>query len=394
MDLSAASTPANSAGTAVFAVELGSLAASESIRHSGSCLCGPPAQSAQAGKLARCVQFGKPEELATCETAGQPLLDMVVQSRFDERGEFFYLARFVVRLCSRGGIVSHFKPRILEHVGREIMFHAKMRRLTVACCVAAAVLMSAQMSLAQCGCASSAPITYSASYAPAYAAPSTVGYVGPNTQYMPTVVYRALYQPAVTTAYRPVIGYNTYRGYPVTTYRPWLGWNYPARLVPYTTYQPVYSSAVPVVSYMGYNSYPSYSACDSCSPCGGSACSSGSCGTVTYGAPASSCSSCAAPATTVTPAPYTGNGETAPSLNSAPQKTFEEKTQKPVAEPDLKPIPQTDGKLNSMPTPSLPDPSNRTASRSDYSAARVQLTSATIEVAPVLGNDGWQPAKD
>jgi hypothetical protein len=273
------------------------------------------------------------------------------------------------------------------------MFHARMRRLTVACCVAAAIVMSAQSSLAQCGCASSAPIAYSTSYAPAYTTPYTVGYVGPNTQYMPSVVYRALYQPAVTTAYRPVIGYNAYSGYAVTTYRPLFRWNYPARLVPYTTYQPVYSAAVPVVSYMGYNSYPSYGACDSCSPCGGSPCSSGSCGAVTYGAPASSCSSCA-PAATATSAPYTGNGEIAPSLNSAPQKTFEEKTQKPVAEPDLKPIPQTDGRLNSMPTPSLPDPSNRTAARSEYTTRRVQLTSAAIKASPVLDNNGWQPAKD
>lgn len=283
------------------------------------------------------------------------------------------------------------------------MLKKKMRMLTVACCVAAAILLSAQRSVAQCtSCASPAPITYSAGYAPAYVAPYTVGYVGPNTQYMPSVVYRSLYQPAVTTAYRPVVGYNAYSGYAVTTYRPLFGWNYPARLVPYSTYRPVYSSAVPVVSYMGCSSCPTYSPCDSCSPCAGGACSSGSCGAVTYGAPTSGCASCAAPAT-VTPAPYTGNGETAPSLNNngnnnsappmaTPPQTFQQ--EKPVTEPEAKPIPQTDGKLNSMPTPSLPDPANRTAARTDYTTARIQLTSAAVQAAPVSDNDGWQPAKD
>jgi hypothetical protein len=272
----------------------------------------------------------------------------------------------------------------------KIMFKATMHVLTIACCLTAAVLMSAQPSLGQCGCASTAPV-YSTSYAPAYVAPYTVGYAPVATAYMPGVVYRSLYAPRPQVAYRPVIGYNTYyTGYGVTTYRP--AWNYPARLVPYTTYQPVYSAAMPVVSYMGCSTCPSYSACDTCSPC-----SSGSCGATTYAAPA--CSSCAAPATTVTPTPYTSNGDTAPSLNSVPsngalQKTFEEKTQKPVAEPEVKPIPQTDGKPSSMPMPSLPDPANRTAARSDYAPSRVQLTSATVEASPVLSNDGWLPARD
>lgn len=277
------------------------------------------------------------------------------------------------------------------------MFNAKMRTLTVVGCVAAAIFMWAQYAVGQCPCASPAPLSYTASYAPTYVAPSTVGYVGPNTQYMPTVVYRALYQPAVQTAYRPVIAYGGYSGYAVTTYRPRYGWTYPARLVPYTTYSPVYSAAMPVVSYMGCSTCPSYSPC-------GDACG-GSCGAVSYATPAPSCSSCAA-STTVTPTPYLSNGETAPSLNSTPpsvpQKTFEDKVQRPVTEPETKPIPQpeakpipqTDGKLNSMPTPSLPDPSNRTAARLEYTTGRVQLTSATVEASPVLDNDGWQPARN
>ena len=88
---------------------------------------------------------------------------------------------------------------------------------------------------------------------------------------MPTAVYRALYQPAVATAYQPVYQpaapCTTCASYGVTTYRPAFGWTYQARLVPYTTYRPVYTAA-PVVAYSGCSSCASYSPCTSCGACG------------------------------------------------------------------------------------------------------------------------------
>ena len=71
---------------------------------------------------------------------------------------------------------------------------------------------------------------------------------------MPQAAYSAYY----TTCYPPVpvyqtVGYGYTVGYApsvgYTTYRPLFGWDYP-RLVPYTTYHPVYS---PVVSYYSYS---------------------------------------------------------------------------------------------------------------------------------------------
>jgi hypothetical protein len=255
--------------------------------------------------------------------------------------------------------------------------------LTIAGVFALASLMMPATSQAGCGC-------HAAAVAPVYAAPTTA--------YMPTTVYQALYAPTVTTAYMPAYqpagAYNAYTSYAVTTYRPLFGFGYRARLVPYTAYQPVYAAA-PVVAYSGcstcanYGSYemPIASGCSTCANYGSyevptcSGCSS--CGVVSDAMPTSTCSSCAAasvaPATTVTPAPQ----------SATPPSTFQENVQKPTTNADPKPIPQTETHLNSMPSPLLPDPSDRTASRPVYSSARVLLVAH-----PTDNNDGWQPARD
>jgi hypothetical protein len=75
------------------------------------------------------------------------------------------------------------------------------------------------------------------------------------------------------------------------------------------------------------------------------------------------------------------------------QKTFQEKTQKPATDTELKPIPQTDTHFNSMPAPALPDPRDRTTARPVYTSARVALTAATVPALPVQ-DDGWRAAKD
>lgn len=248
--------------------------------------------------------------------------------------------------------------------------------------VAATVLSMPSLCAADWGCTScAAPVAM----APIAVAPSYATYMPAN---MPTSAYRAFYRPAVVAAYQPVTAYygSPYTSYAVTTYRPfWGGWSYQARMVPYTTYQPVYT-ATPVIAYTGCGTcVTSNSPYDTCNPC-----VSGGCNTMSYAAPASGCASCATPATVVSPAPYNGNSPTAPPTGAAPQKTFEEKVQKPATEPDLKPIPQTDTRLNSMPAPLLPDPGDRTASRSVRISARVASPQASL----VRYNDGWQPAHD
>jgi len=236
------------------------------------------------------------------------------------------------------------------------MRNASKRVLALGCVAAAALMLSPAMAAADCGCG---PVVYSAGYAPAVVVPS----------YMPSVVYRAAYSPAVVTAYRPaapIFGGS----YVVTAYRPLFGgWAYRASSIPYTTYRPLYAT-VPVISYSGCNTCVNYSPCTtccspcvSCDPCGGCA----SCA-----APSVGCASCAAPSAS-------------PAANN---KTFQESAQKPVAEPEIKPIPRTETQLNSMPAPTLPDPSNRTAFRANGGSVQASWIGASA-----AANDGWQPAR-
>ncbi len=222
---------------------------------------------------------------------------------------------------------------------------------------------------------------------------------------MPTVVYRALYQPA---------------SYAVTTYRPFLG-TYETRLVPYTTYRPLYT---PVVSYgyVGYSpctgcspyvgcsscggcgscggctscgSYSPYVGCSSCGSGGCSSCASGGCGTVMYGAPApeSGCASCGVPAASP---PVSSN----PAAEAAPQttsRTFQNDAEKPATGPELNPIPQGNVKPNSLPVPPLPDPnSRRVASAAPVrAAARVQPAAWNSPAGAADDeDDGWRPARE
>ena len=172
------------------------------------------------------------------------------------------------------------------------MFCRTRNQLTVLCGVVALSLAMPTESRAgriwDCMFGSGPPsqTTYVPPYAPAYVTPvvvappcadpvpacqqcqpcqsicvPTCGFCAPQTcQYMPGVVYRALYPPTVVTAYQPVAACSTCVGYgAVTTYRPFLG-TYETRLVPYTTYyRPVY---VPVVSY----AYSPYTSCSSAPP--------------------------------------------------------------------------------------------------------------------------------
>jgi len=199
----------------------------------------------------------------------------------------------------------------------------------------------------------------------------------PQTYYMPTVVYRALY-PATWTTYRPWRSWRVVSGYPATTYRPFQG-TYETRLVPYSTYRAVF---VPQATY-----YLSPVPCVSYPPCTDG---------VLYGAPASGCASCssAAPATASAPPSATES----PAASQTPPKTFRQESEKPAVEgPDLKPIPQTEHQLNSSPVPLLPDPNNRTAAmplRKIESRGQEQgRILRTVSYLPQSDDEGWRPAR-
>jgi hypothetical protein len=89
--------------------------------------------------------------------------------------------------------------------------------------------------------------------------------------------------------------------------------------------------------------------------------------------------------------------------NASAPRTFEEKANKPpvpdkdkpAVDKELNPIPAPETKSSAMPTPSLPDPNNRTASRQPvYSSARVQMVAQPAKPAPVEDDGGWRAAKE
>jgi hypothetical protein len=234
-------------------------------------------------------------------------------------------------------------------------------------------------------------------------APQTCQYMAASP--IATVAYSpyVAYSPAVVTAYQPVVD-----SYAVTRYRPFLG-TYETRLVPYTTYRPYVASAI------------AYSPCASCaacapSPCagcgscgGGSSCGSGGCGSVAYEVPSSGCSGCGNVVAAPTPAPGYSAVPAPVADQSGPPRTFKgEESHKPVPDTngsdtnkELNPIPAptSDTKPSSMSAPKLPDPNDRTASRSPaYSTVRIQTASLPVKQPvkrpPVEDNDGWYAPKD
>ncbi len=307
------------------------------------------------------------------------------------------------------------------------MLQRTLQPLTLACGVVLAVLATATESRAGCrlidclfGTAPAAPsaTTYAPPYVPApvYAAPAcqpcatVVPSCSPcstpcaqSCEYMPAVApvvaYRPYYaySPVVTTAYQPVV-----ESYAVTRYRPFLG-TYETRLVPYTTYRPYYAPGIAYAAY--YSPVPScgscgcgscgYSPCGSCGcgSCGYSSCGScglDGCGSAVYGAP-SGCSSCNVASSSNVVAPAMDGGS-----NASPTPTFERKANKPVPDTDkLEPIPANDRKSSSLPSPVLPDPNARTASRQLSSSARVQFVGQPVKPAPADDDDGgWHAPRE
>lgn len=261
------------------------------------------------------------------------------------------------------------------------MFNSKMRVLTMACGFAAAILLSAQSShggVFDCLFGTTPSCVVPTCAVPTCVAPAVT---------MPTCNTCAPTQVAYRAFYQPVAPCNTCSGYSaVTTYRPWFGGWTTTRLVPYTTYyRPFYTPTVV---------YSAYSPCTTCSPCAASS-SCGGCGVATYGAPASGCTSCAAPAAGAPATSINGGAMETPAAGAAPPKTFQENVERPATGPDLKPIPQTEGRMNSMPAPQLNDSKDRITARPTYSSSPVELTALRVQqTSLVLDNDGWQPSKD
>ncbi len=254
------------------------------------------------------------------------------------------------------------------------MSNSKKRVLAIACGVMIATLaLPAASSASLCGwlfggCSACKAPTCAA---PVAVAPACATCAPRACGYMPTVVYRALYQPAAPcaacaapcstcAAYQPAGCSTCAPVYATTTYRPAFGWISEPRVVAYTTYRPV----VPAVACGSCN------ACSSCNTCAGySPCTScgGGCAAASYGEPVSSCPTCqsAAPAApvvvapvaptmvapssaaTVVPGPYPGPSQ-APAMQNTPtpdtgsQRTFQDNKPSSSTE-QLKPIPEQPG---------------------------------------------------
>jgi hypothetical protein len=145
--------------------------------------------------------------------------------------------------------------------------------------------------------------TFSAGYAPA---PTVCNYV-------PQTCYRTVYVNTPVVAYRPVTSCDPCTGCPTTCYRPVTTYVTQARLVPYTTYRPVYA-ARPVCSPCGTSTpayyAPGYAATSSNCSCNGS-------------------SYVSSPVTRVSPGttirslgPAQPSADTTPSLNSPPANSI------------------------------------------------------------------------
>ncbi len=270
--------------------------------------------------------------------------------------------------------------------------------------------------------------TYNAAYAPyatSVCAPTcgtscgTVCATPQTCMYTPQTYYRTVYRTVPTTRYMAVNSCDPCTGCPTVAYRPVTTYVRSQQLIPYTTYQAVWS---PVCGPCSTTSAYGVSCGTTCGPC-----ATGSCGwTSTID---SGCTSCqAAPATSyedsgnlqpqpaaAPPATYgspTNNGSfnsgssnggwqnngnggttvTVPSPATTPQKT-----QKPVENRPLSPIPEpeanrpngTTTQINSTPStlPRLFQSGDRTAARPVIQA------SYSRPIPPRVSSDGWRPSK-
>jgi hypothetical protein len=283
-----------------------------------------------------------------------------------------------------------------------------MRRAVAACAVAGCMLMVPAESQAIfhwfgggcCGGGTTAYRPYTAAYAPYYAAYpaapacNTCSPCAQTCNYVPQTCYRVVYQQVPVTACQPVPTCDPCGGQ-VTAMRPVVTYQMQARVVPYTTYRPVYA---PMVSYA-----PAAVGCPT-----------GNCGTsVTYAAPASTsgCSTCNTPSYSTpsytTPGSQGVPGSSVPSLPpmSAPQSseptpssTFKNGSDVPDSESRLRPIPDpstqngteaSNKSTNSTLTPRLLNSDDRTT----YRPLKRTVTVIPVTAEERVDDEGWRPAK-
>ena len=225
-------------------------------------------------------------------------------------------------------------------------------------------------------------------FAPAYTAPVCNPCATQTCSYVPQTAYRSVLRTVPMTTCRPVTCCDPCTGCPVTTYRPITSYVRTTQLIPYTTYRRVWSNpCVPCAP------------CVSCDPCG-TACGI-SCGTSceSVSTVGGGCASCAAPNSTPSYLSPTApalprNGAPPPQQNGAgAPSTF--KSEKPVAEPPITPIPDAEIQQNSLKRPRLIDPENRTTARPIQHAGYFRPVSH--EVAPArkpIDYGGWRASRD
>jgi len=255
-------------------------------------------------------------------------------------------------------------------------------RGAVAACGATVLLLAVPAQSSACGwldclfggwCGARSQTTYRV---PVYTSPSA-----PQTcRYVPQTCYRTVCQQVPVTTFQPLTGCDPCTGCPVTTYRPVTTWTYQARLIPYTTYRPVYSNA--------------------CDPCGGFA---------TY-APVGSCIGCASETAVAEPSGYESGpagssmepqpepATSAPALETTPPaRTFEESKPAGESPKELQSVPNTN--LNSVPVqPQLSDPRGRVTSLPIRQAAyypRVDLPPKPLLTRHTpIDDGGWRAVSD
>lgn len=260
-----------------------------------------------------------------------------------------------------------------------------------------------------CGSGTTAYRPVTPTYAPlAVAPPMATGCssCAQTCNYMPQTCYRTVYQQVPVTSFQPVAACGPC-GTPVTAMRPVVTYQMQARLVPYTTFHPVYSpmSCAPAAvacptggcaSTVSLGSpVPAASGCSSCS-----AASAASLTSPSYASPISSTSSPTySPAPSYAPAPASSSAQTptpalAPSEPTRPQTFMKDEHGVTESESRMQPIPDVDRqqpsnkKTNSTLSPRLLDGQDRTTFRPlKYDVIPV---SATEQPDP---NDGWRPAR-
>lgn len=257
-----------------------------------------------------------------------------------------------------------------------------------------------------------APSPYMAAMPVAPACNTGCSPCGQTCNYMPQTCYRTVLQQVPVTAFQPVASCDPC-GNQVTAMRPVVTFQTQARLVPFTTYRPVYT---PMTSFAPVSVGCPTGGCPTsgCNSCGSN---------VSYASPVSSasgCSSCSAASTpsysnpvysspapsysstpSYSPAPTNGSSTTptpalSPSEPTRPQTFQQDDRGVTDGQSRLKPIPDEDRqdsepsnkKTNSTLSPRLLEDGDRTTYRPlKYDVIPV---SAADEAD---ANDGWRPAR-